>query len=55
MIDFHYCTLMPAGGAAYGSGATIGVEDVTGTRGVEIGYDRVNVLNPAVGYRLTPR
>lgn len=55
VIDFHYCTLTPAGGAAYGSNATIGVEDATGTRGVEIGYDRVNALNPAVGYRLTPR
>lgn len=55
VIDFHYCAVTPAGGVAYGSGATIGVEDASGTRGVEIGYNRVNAINPAYGYRLTPR
>jgi hypothetical protein len=54
-VEFHYCSMTPARAVVLGGSATLGLEDLTGARGVELGYNRMGAVDPALAFRLVPR
>jgi hypothetical protein len=57
VVEFHYCTLNANGGGTQletGSSATVGLENLTGTDGVQHSYNRVNAVSTATALRFTP-
>ncbi|MBI5515082.1 MAG: hypothetical protein HY909_15000 [Deltaproteobacteria bacterium] len=54
-VEFHYCSMTPTRDVVLGGSATVGLEDLAGGRGVELGYNRMGVVDPAMAFRLVPR
>jgi hypothetical protein len=53
VIELHYC-VVGTSSAATGSGATIGLENATGTGGVQTSYNTAGAVSSTTGYRYTP-
>jgi cysteine-rich repeat protein len=51
-IELHYCEL--TGAAATGAGATIGIENLTGTAGSQQSFNTAGSAATSVAYRFTP-
>lgn len=51
-IHLNYISLMGSS-SSFGSGATIGIENIDGTKGIKIGY-RQEILSSGISYTLTP-
>jgi hypothetical protein len=57
VIEFHYCTMAANGGSATrttGNSATIGLENATGTIGVQHSHNTATSVSPANALRFTP-
>jgi hypothetical protein len=56
VIEMHYCSLAPMATArVFGSSATVGIENATGTEGVTVTHNAMASISTANAYRLTPR
>jgi hypothetical protein len=54
-IEFHYCGMQPAGNAlASGSSATIGLENLAGTVGIQQSFDTAAAVASGKAFRFTP-
>ncbi|MDP3233357.1 MAG: hypothetical protein Q8N26_11320 [Myxococcales bacterium] len=57
VVEFHYCSLVPGTGTANavsGSGATVGLENLMGTTGVQHSFNTASSVNTTDAYRFTP-
>jgi hypothetical protein len=55
VVEFHYCSMMPANDTNTGGSTTIGLEDAMGMSAALISYNTPNRAATGTGYRLTPR
>ncbi|MFO0628786.1 MAG: hypothetical protein U0325_24640, partial [Polyangiales bacterium] len=55
VVEFHYCSMMPANDTNTGGSTTIGLEDAMGMSGAMISFNTPNRAATGTGYRLTPR
>jgi hypothetical protein len=55
-IDLHYCRLEDSQNPtrATGASATVGIEDVTGTRGLQHSFNQAGAVSTTTGIRYTP-
>lgn len=54
-VEFHHCAMTPSLAAVLGAGATLGIERADGATGVQLGYNRLNAVDPANAVRMVPR
>jgi hypothetical protein len=54
-VEFHYCAMTPPVAAVLGASATLGIERVDGATGVQLGFNRLNAVDPANAVRMVPR
>lgn len=57
VIEFHYCSLLANGGSftgVSGSGATVGLENFTGTNGTIHSFNTSAAVSPSTALRFTP-
>lgn len=54
VIELHYCSLMGSFLAVRGSGATIGIEDATGTGGRLVSFNTRDAVAPGQAFRFVP-
>ena len=56
VVELHYCVLQPGNNAtfAYGASATVGLEDASGTDGIEHTHNTANALGTTDALRFTP-
>ncbi len=57
VVELHYCTLAANGGdvnRTSGSSATVGLESLDGSRGVEHSFDTPSSISTGLGLRFTP-
>jgi hypothetical protein len=47
--------MTPSLAAVLGAGATLGIERADGATGVQLGYNRLNAVDPANAVRMVPR
>jgi hypothetical protein len=55
VVEFHYCSMMPANDTNSGGSTTIGLEDATGMSSALISFNTPSRAATGTGYRLTPR
>jgi hypothetical protein len=55
VVEFHYCSMLPANDTNSGGSTTIGLEDATGMSSALISFNTPSRAATGTGYRLTPR
>lgn len=55
VVEFHYCSMMPANDTNTGGSTTIGLEDAMGMSAALVSFNTANRAATGTGYRLTPR
>jgi hypothetical protein len=54
-VELHYCTMTPGSDDGYsGSSATIGLENIAGTNGVQISRNTTGAVMTGTGFSITP-
>jgi hypothetical protein len=54
VIEFHYCSIGGTGTRLFGDSATIGLENLTGTDGVQFSLNQAAAISAGTGLRFTP-
>ena len=54
VIEFHYCSLTGTSGQETGSQASIGLENLAGTTGLQHSFNTAGSISTANGLRYTP-